>query len=1220
MKRVYWLTNIDSQADHVARALRSLREKNETIPAEVISVKNGDVTDFTPPSFQDAALVVVSFMGGQTLVEEALNALNEYPDVPYLVLAHGPNPARPRGVEPETIERMTKYLAYSGLRNIENLWRYLANTFLHIGKGATAEPEQLRTDGLYYPGEEPYGTLAEFAAAHLDPDKYTVGFFFLRDDWLWGNLRFYNALIAEIECAGMNALPLFTHWGSGASQERTLETCVQEYFYDADGKVVPDIVINNHRMSLRLGRANDPKFLEKLGVPTLQAYHSKQDEATWRANPAGLTPTEISATVAMIETDGILHGPVASHREVEPGGEPQREPWAYGLELLVRKAKRWATLRHKPNAAKKVAIVLHNYPANNTNIGCAADLDSGASLFCLLQAMQKDGYDVGDLPDTAAELWEEVLAHMTNDRRYLSETMQREATKIAGSDVVKYEKTLPASVVQKMNDTWGNAPGDAFVNNDEELLLPGLRRGNIYIALQPPRGFGEDPSAIIHSPTLAPTHHYLAYYHYLRDVFGADAFVHLGTHGSQEWLPGKQMGLSDECYSQITMDDMPNIYPYLTTIIGEGIQAKRRGQAALIGYLPAPTAQGGLYGDWEALAPLLDEYRHYKIYEPKHTASVVADIAALVEKLGMTEMFGTPTAENQEEYMLKVHNFLDDMESSETHTGLHILGEVPTGDELYALVRKLVAVAHGDVPSLVDALAEALAVPYAEIAQKALATPEEIAQKRGVDRKAEELLQALAARDWQTDTWQDLVADTPKSPALDAVLALITESILPKIQGVGQELTNLVNALAGVMVPAGPGGSAASGNLEVLPTGRNFYGIDPTKMPSATAWKLGTALGDALLEQYVAEEGKYPEQVGIIVWAGPNLRSNGQCIAEILYLLGVKPVWRAETGRVERLEVLSLNELGRPRIDVTARISGLVRDSLPQAVALINQAVALVADLDEPTNINFVKKHIEADAAELAAAGTDPAAALKEARYRVFGCPPGAYGAGVGNVLDEKNWETESDLADAYLAWGGYAYDENGAAHASKEAFAQRLKTLDVTVKNEDTSDLNLMSSDDFNAYHGGMVAASRALGGKAPRSYVGDSSQRSRVQVRTLAEEFQRVVQGEALNPKYIKGMMEHGYKGALELAKRAMLSYSWDATSGVMNDALYNRITESYVLDPEVREWMQKVNPWALHEISETMLEARQRGMWNAPEEMLAELRDIYLSTEGDLEERSE
>ena len=318
--------------------------------------------------------------------------------------------------------------------------------------------------------------------------------------------------------------------------------------------------------------------------------------------------------------------------------------------------------------------------------------------------------------------------------------------------------------------------------------------------------------------------------------------------------------------------------------------------------------------------------------------------------------------------------------------------------------------------------------------------------------------------------------------------------------------------------------------------------------------------------------------------------------------------------------MLPLNELGRPRIDVTARISGLVRDSLPQAVALINQAVALVADLDEPTNINFVKKHIEADAAELAAAGTDPAAALKEARYRVFGCPPGAYGAGVGNVLDEKNWENESDLADAYLAWGGYAYDENGAAHASKEAFAQRLKTLDVTVKNEDTSDLNLMSSDDFNAYHGGMVAASRALGGKAPRSYVGDSSQRSRVQVRTLAEEFQRVVQSEALNPKYIKGMMQHGYKGALELAKRAMLSYSWDATSGVMNDALYNRITESYVLDPEVREWMQKVNHWALHEISETMLEARQRGMWNVPDEMLAELRDIYLATEGDLEERSE
>ena len=1216
MGHIYWLTNIQAQAERVGLALDKRRECGDDIAATVVRITEANAATWIAHDWSDASLVVISLMGGHAMSEPLGAALQAAGVAHWVYLTHGPDAWRRHGVTPAQEARVEQYLNAGGMANYEALWQYLTETLLGGGGDVPAPQPQLE-EGLYYPGEEAYDSLAAYRAKHWQPDRATVGFFFLRDDWLWGKTEFYDVLIAALEEAGMNVLALFTHWGKTTEATKSIDVNARRFFCDETGATVPDVLINHHRMSMRLGRATDPDFLQALGVPVLQAYHARRSHDEWRASAAGLTPTEVSSTVAMIEHDGIVHGPVVSHQEQAEDGTATRSPWPYGVRLLVARCQRWARLHRLPNAEKKVALILHNYPANNAHVGCAADLDSPASLWRILQRLEAEGYDVGTLPPDADTLWQTVMTHMTNDRTYADETRTAAATHIAAADVTAYEAQLAPTVQTELADTWGRPPGDVMADEDG-LILPGFVTGNIYIGLQPPRGFGENPSAIIHSPTMPPTHHYLAFYHYLQDIWGADAYVHIGTHGSQEWLPGKRVGLSDTCYPLLTMDEMPNLYPYLVTIIGEGIQAKRRGYAALVGYLPAPAAPGGLYGAWEEMEPLLDEYTHSKTYQPDRIDTVLEQIDARIDELGMTDHFASARATSAEEYILAIHLFMESIMHRPSRTGLHILGTAPQGEELLHMTEQLTAVPQSDRESLPAVVAAALGLSYPGLLVTEKLTADDMAVQSQVREATHGWLAALAAANWDRTR---MTTDTlPWTDELCAYADYIAQVVIPRITQTTREIDSIADGLAGGFIEPSPGGSPSSGNIDVLPTGRNFYGIDPSRLPTPTAWKFGVQLGDELIERYVADEGRYPETVGIIVWAGPNLRSNGQCLAEILYLLGVRPIWRKDNGKIDGLELIPSEELGRPRIDVTARISGLVRDALPQAVSLVNRAVELVAALDEPDELNYLAKHVRADVAAAEAEGVDPATALREARWRVFGCPPGAYGAGVGAMLDEKNWETDDDLADVYVTWGGYAYDEQGEAHADPQAFRRRLATLDVTVKNEDTRDLNLMSSDDFNAYHGGMIAAVRALGQRTPRSYVGDTSARTQVAVRTLAEEFQQVVQGESLNPQFIQGMMKHGYKGALEMAKQAAFAFGWDATSRVMNDALYTRIAQSYVLDETVRRWMREVNPWALHEITETLLEAQRRGFWNMSEDMADALRDIYLTTEGELEAQGE
>ena len=568
-----------------------------------------------------------------------------------------------------------------------------------------------------------------------------------------------------------------------------------------------------------------------------------------------------------------------------------------------------------------------------------------------------------------------------------------------------------------MEREWGPAPGNVFYYGNK-LLIPGIESGNIYVGMQPPRGFGEEPGKIIHSPVCPPPHHYLAFYGWLRDIWQADAVIHVGTHGSLEWLPGKNAGLSCKCYPDLALGDLPDIYPYYVTIVGEGIQAKRRGAACLIGHLNPPSSHADTYEELAELEKLLDEYAQFKVEHPASVGIVEEQIIDKIAEMHLDE--DIPRHElDADSYILKIHAYVEQLKHMQIRTGLHILGKAPEGEELLDFILVLTRVENGSIPSLPQTIAAAYGFDYYELEARSgevLANGQSgaaLIDKIWNDCKAViQHLQAAAFSKAGLDSLLEIEAvqvlslSEAQQEKLKITAAYICDVIAPNLALTRQEITNTLRALNGEYIEPGPGGAPTSGRADILPTGRNFFGVDPNNLPTPAAWELGKLLADQVIARYISEENKYPESIGIVLWSDSNMRSNGQCIAEFLYLLGVKPVWQRGSQRVIDLETIPLAELQRPRIDIMARISGLFRDSMAAAVELLEQAVEMAAGLDETTEENFVKKHIQSDAEALTREGLTAEEAVRQASYRIFGCPPGGYGAGVAHLIEEKTGKT----------------------------------------------------------------------------------------------------------------------------------------------------------------------------------------------------------------------
>lgn len=1150
----------------------------------------------------------------------------------YLILVENPGTDKvSAGFSPEQIRRTWQYFRYDGADNLYNCVLWLGKEF-----GGTPyvpeEPKLLPWHGIWHPEwteMERCQDAEGYLAAHYLPGRPTVGVMFYRTEWLMGDFSYQTALIRALEAQGLNAIAIFTNtFRSEDLDSPTLMDAVNRYFFRGKTRLV-DVIINTMKFSLKAAGTSIEEWM-RLDVPLLEAYTVLGERAEWEASPAGLNPMEVSIAVSLPEFDGVIHSvPIAARVKDDVGDVT----WQIMKERMVRlaaKAKKWALLGKKPNQEKKIAIVFHNYPPTNSNIGSAAGLDSPESVRRLLEKMRDVGYTVETIPEDSKAFMKLLTDNATNDRRFISAAQIKDAYgHLTAEQYARFFTKLPEKVRTQLTADWGDAPGDVF-NYEGELLIPGTLNGNVFITVQPPRGFGEDPGKILHDPAAAPTHHYIGFYHWLRDIWQADAVVHIGTHGSLEWLPGKGTALSASCYPDISLGDLPDVYPYWMTIVGEGIQAKRRGAACLISHLSPPMQLSGSYEELQELEQALDEYVHFRQTQPENLDTV----KEIVREKAAACNFGDDIAEGDDfdDYVGRLHNYVTDIKNMQIRTGLHIMGQPPEGDGLSEYVEALVRLDNGDVPSLVQLLATEAGYSYDELlADSSRLTPEGLTYGMKLDALGEEghrLITFLAARDYDPAAVREALAQPEAAflsetgrQRLGEVLAYICETIVPNLRRTTEELANTLRALAGGYIEPSPAGAPSSGGADLLPTGRNFYGVDPRLLPTPAAWELGKRLGDEVVSQYIADEGRYPEACGIVLWAGANMRSHGQCVAEFLYLMGVRPVWQRPSQRVVGLEVIPLEELKRPRIDVTGRISGLFRDSMPNAIHWLDEAVKIVSALEEADEDNYVRKHVKVDAAWLEGEGQTAETAWQKASYRIFGDPPGAYGAGVGALLESKAWETIDDIAAVYTRWSGTAYGGDALpGDYEPEIFRRRMGALDVTIKNEDNRETNMFSSDDYNAYHGGMIATVRAISGKAPHSYSGDSTDRKRVKVRTVQEEAKRVFRGECMNPKFIEGMKKHGYKGALDLANTLAHSYQWDATSKVMEDWMYEKYAEKYALDPAMQEWMKDVNPWALQRMAAILLEAEKRELWQAQPETKEALTRLYMEMEGDLEERAE
>lgn len=1138
-----------------------------------------------------------------------------------------------QGLTVEQLEIIKKYSLYGGEINYYNLWQYLAQLVQKTAITAP-KPNPIHWCGIYHPrAQKVYTSLAEYQNDFCDTQKPTAGILFYRDEWVWGDLTYQAAMVEALEAQGMNAICVFSN---GMPVEEmgmpSLTQVFDQFFCSQPGLPAIDVLLNVMKFSTTSSGSITVDYFKRLNVPILAAYTTIAPYEEWKNSFEGMNAMEVSISVSLPEFDGIIHGVPIAHKKILENGDVRYLPNAERVQRMAAKAKKWAMLRHKANSQKKIAIIFHNYPPRNSNIGSALGLDTIESIRRVLAAMQERGYSVAWIPQDTKEFIKLLTANATNDRSLLTEKQISEANKLTGVEYKNFFATMEQKVREQLVHDWGEAPGQVM-EYDGSLLVPGTLNGNVFITVQPPRGFGEDPEKIYHDPYVAPTHQYLAFYKWLRDVWQADAVAHIGTHGNLEWLPGKNAGLDCSCYPDLALGELPNVYPYNITITGEGIQAKRRGSACLIEHLPAPQTQAGVYDELAELEKIMDEYVHFSTTQPENLPELEKLVLAKVAEANLQDEVPYDADKPFGDYVMSLHNYITDLKNMEVHTGLHILGQPPLDEQLIDYLWLLLRLDNGDIPSLTQAIAALYGFDYYYLLKNSSLIYEPLGITYGllierIGEQCRELICCLrdgafapqAVAEAMQLPWVTQAQEADKAK-LEQVCHYIVDKVYPNLLQTQQEITNMLRAFEGEYIEPGPSGAPSSGGADLLPTGRNFYGVDPRTLPTPAAWEIGKTLGDQAVERFIAEEGHYPENVGMVFWSGANMRSHGQCIAEFLYLMGIRPKYQSGSQRINGLELIPLTELKRPRIDVTARISGLFRDTMPTVINVMDKAVLLAAAQDEPEDLNFVRKHVQTDAKELEQSeGLKQDEAWRQAAFRIFGDAQGTYGAGVAALLESKNWETLQDIADVYVRWGGHAYGGKTKGVYMPKLFRKRMGSLDITIKNEDNHETNMLSSDDYNAYHGGMIAAVRAIKGSAPRSYCGDSTDRTRVTMHSVQEEAKRIFRSESINPKYIQGMMKHGYKGAADMANMIAHSFQWDATSSVMEDWMYEKYAEKYTFDPEVQKWLRDVNPWALQRMTEVLLEAEQRGMWQAKPETKAELQRLYLDMEGELEDRAD
>ena len=1128
-------------------------------------------------------------------------------------------------------DRILRYQEINGDDNMYATAVWALNTFggLHL---EIPEPIQPMTEGVYRPG---IGTMP-IAKGTKDIDnseKPVVAIFFHQKYWLVHNTDAIDYLVKEVEATGAVSLPIFmvTHENNRIGS-MGIRNIIDKHLI-RNGKPIVDCVVNTMGFSQTViadpgtgTQISHDNFFARLNVPVIQAISLYNPPKEWLDSPLGLNAADIAMSVVNPEYDGQIDLVPYGGSEMDEEGFYRQVPIEDRCRMIADTAYRWAMLRHIPNAKKKIAILIYMYPPRQDLAGGGYGLDTLQSVSDMLRYLKDDGYTLDWLPEDGKELVDRLLAGVTNDDNWKSEIQLREASVdfVTTLQYLDWFNELSETVRNRWMEAWGHPPGELHTL-DGKFLLPGIMNGNVFIGFQPDRG--KCDTSAYHDSRKAPPHQYLAFYRWLKYVFKAAGVIHVGTHGTLEWLPGKGAGLSQDCDPDIILGNLPNINPYIIDNPGEGMQAKRRSYAVITTHMiPAMTRSGG-YDEINELESIVQAYIKAKEYQQtEKLPSILQSMKDVcirtnfLKDLGLTDDCGTDEIGDNAD---RIYDYILDIKDAMIKDGLHILGEVPSGERMDEMVYSLVRYRNTDIPSLRETVARSYGLDMEDL----LKDPSGMLPDGRLKGEASDEIDALSfeiVKGIQVcgfDLEESLkFADSKingEKDDLHKVVEFICTFLHDAIGHMTDELTSITDALNGEYVLPGPSGCPGRGRAQILPTGRNFYSIDPDGVPWHSSWEIGSKMAEQMVERYVKDNGTYPKSVGIILWATDTMKTGGDDVSYIMKLMGLRPVWTGYGGRVKELEVIPLSELGRPRIDVTMRISGLFRDTFPNLCRILDEGVMKIADLDEDDDSNYLAANLRKDTVEAIAAGIPADQARRQASIRVFGDAPGDYGCGISNAIETGLWHTVDDLGDIYVKNGCYAYGKGLQGEAYPELFRKRLGSIDVTVKNHNTRAVDMLDMDDDMDNLGGMNAAVRAIRKRDPASYMGDSSDTDNLKLRTAEEECSYIFRSKIDNPKWLNGLKQHGFAGAKELSKLFDFTVGWSATSDIVENWMYDDLAERFVLDEETREWIKDENPYAMISMLSRLQEAIERGFWDADAEMREKLKDVYLEFEERIEE---
>ncbi|EAU71724.1 Cobaltochelatase, CobN subunit [Synechococcus sp. BL107] len=967
---------------------------------------------------------------------------------------------------------------------------------------------------------------------------------------------------------------------------------------------------------------------EQLNVPVLQLLSSSRSRESWRNSTRGLDPLDLSLQVVMPELDGRLTTRPCAFREHQMSvpdlgaAVPSQVPDLEGIQWLIEHSQRWITLRKTDNSDRRIAMVLANYPVRDGRIANGVGLDTPASCAAMLQWLKHSSHNLGPatLPSSGDSLMQTLMQGRTNS----PEGLHRPALDYLPLDV--YEQwwgNVPPEARAKIAKRWGQPRDACDLDPKRGFAIHGLRYGHVVVLIQPDRGYDPDQIADLHSPDLPPPHRYLAQYLWLNKVHQTQVMVHVGKHGSAEWLPGKGVGLSSSCGPHLALGPLPHLYPFIVNDPGEGSQAKRRGHAVVLDHLTPPLGRAGLHGPLQRLEGQLDELVEARQLGAERSELLERAVLVTLQELNWP---GVPSKDDLKcdpslinECLDSAETYLCELKEAQIRTGLHRFGQRPSKKaELELLLALARPPAHGR-PGLTQAMARQVGLAFdpwgQEDGEPLDQNDRHLLEQLGCERRqrvgdgvawledqAFGVVSALVSNGDGSDLVKPFRDWIHPQASDDETLAAITQDLWPRlIQCAPSEKKAFCEGISGGRISAGPSGAPSRGRPDVLPTGRNFYSVDLRGLPTEAAWDLGRRSAEQLLELHLQEEGESLKHLALSVWGTATMRNGGEDIAQLLALIGVRPVWDGPTRRLVDLEVIPLSLLGRPRVDVVLRISGLFRDAFPQLVMWIDQAIAMVASLNEPSDQN-------------------PLAALTQLegpQGRIYGSAPGAYGAGLQALMDSGSWDSRSDLGEAFLQWSQWNYGGSSEPSKDRKGLESALQRVQVVLHNQDNREHDLLDSDDYYQFHGGLSAAVETCSGRRPELWFGDHSRRERPRLHRLEHELDKVMRSRLLNPRWIEGMQQHGYKGAFEMGASLDYLFAYDAATDRVPDWCYGALCDQWLNTPEIVEFLERRNPWVLRDMAERLLEASNRGLWEGAEpDQIDLLQSLVSTSEGQIE----